>query len=171
MTVSEERINEGLRYLQFEDILQYVALPSIQLEKKPVSSKDKKTAKPPDGEGRSDMVFFFNFLRSKKVNRVIRVIVDDTIKPAHSDEAIEKALGGLEVEIWDWRKYDLCTETIVAAAPDTTEVFLYWSGNNAVLRGWSESEGLKKLGKLEKVHLHVEQVCPSPLWELKLDGN
>jgi hypothetical protein len=38
MTVSEDRINEGLGYLQFEDILQYVALPSIQLEKKPVSS-------------------------------------------------------------------------------------------------------------------------------------
>jgi len=161
MTVSEERINEGLGYLQFEDILQYVALPSIQLEKKPVSSKDKKTAKPPDGEGRSDMVFFFNFLRRKKVNRVIRVIVDDTIKPAHSDEAIEKALKGLKVEIWNWRKYDLCIETIVAAAPDATEVSLYWSGNNAVLRGWSEPGGLKQLGKLEKVHLHVERVCPS----------
>jgi hypothetical protein len=141
--------------------LQYVALPCIQLEKKPITSKLlKKVVKAPDGKGRSDMVFLFNFLRKKGIKRVIRVIVDDRLNPAHSDEAIEKALGGLKVEIWDWQKFDLCTETIISAAPDAREVHLYWSGNNAVLRGWSEPEGLKRLEKLEKVDLHVEQVCP-----------
>lgn len=104
------------------------------------------------------MVFLFNFLRSKGVKRVIRVIVDDKEQPAHSDEAIERALGGLDVEIWDWRKYDLCTLTIVTAAPHTREVDLYWSGNNAVLRGWSEPGGLAQLQDLEKVYLHVEEV-------------
>jgi len=55
------------------------------------------------------------------------------------------------------RKSDLCTETIITAAPDTREVSLYWSGNNAVLRGWSEPGGLNLLTKLEVVRLHVEQ--------------
>lgn len=109
------------------------------------------------------MVFLFEFLRSKGVKRVIRVIVDDKEQPAHSDEAIERALGGLDVEIWDWRKYDLCTETVVTAAPHTREVSLYWSGNNAVLRGWSEPGGLALLKDLEKVCLHVEEVRLLPI--------
>lgn len=161
-TVSEERIEEGLAYLKFEDILQYVALPNMRLEKKPTTSTLLKKRLKVDGSGRSDMVFIFNFLRKKGVKRIIRVIVDDTQHPAHSNEAIEMALGGLKVEIWDWRKIDLCSETINVAAPDTREVCLYWGGNNAVLRGWSELGGLKMLTKLEKVHLHVDQVCPNP---------
>jgi hypothetical protein len=40
-------------------------------------------------------------------------------------------------------------------------VCLYWSGNNAVLRGWSEPGGLNQLKRLEKVHLHVGRVCYS----------
>lgn len=156
-TISEDRIEEGLDHLKFEDILQYVALPSLHLEKKPATTKLRKTSRS-DGKGRSDMVFLFNFLRHKKVQRIIRVIVDDMVEPAHSDEAIEAALAGFKVEIWDWRKLDLCTETILAAAFDAEEVCLYWSGNNAVLRGWSEAGGLPLLRKLKKVHLHVEQV-------------
>jgi hypothetical protein len=158
--ISEKPLEEGLDHLKFEDVLQYVALPYMQLERKPSSSKAIKKPLKPDSNGRSDMVFLFEFLRKKGVKRIIRVIVDDTQKPAHSDEAIERALGGLKVEIWDWRKPDLCIETIYTAAPDTREVCLYWGGNNAVLRGWSEPGGLKLLTKLVKVHLHVEQVCP-----------
>jgi hypothetical protein len=158
LTISEERIEDGLAHLKFEDVLQYVALPSLKLERRPTFSKSKKS-QPPDGKGRNDMIFLFNFLRNKSVKRVIRVIVDDTLEPSHSDEAIETALGGLKVEIWDWKKVDLCTETIVTAAPDAREVCLYWSGNNAVLRGWSEPGGLNQLKKLEKVHLHVGKVC------------
>ena len=156
--ISEDRIEEGLDHLKFEDILQYVALPSLRLEKKPATTKIRKTSRS-DGKGRSDMVFLFNFLRHKKVQRIIRVIVDDMSEPAHSDEAIEAALAGFKVEIWDWRKLDLCTETILAVAFDAEEVCLYWSGNNAVLRGWSEAGGLPLLRKLKKVHLHVEPVC------------
>ncbi|KAF5872904.1 putative major intracellular serine [Botrytis fragariae] len=37
------------------------------------------------------------------------------------------------------------------------EVYLQWSENNAVLRGWSEPEGLRRLVDLTKVHLHVKQ--------------
>jgi hypothetical protein len=147
----------------FEDVLQYVALPNITVEKAPLPSNSNQVSKKQhriDGKGRKDMIYLFNFLRDvKQVKRVIRVIVDDLLEPAHSDEAIEIALGGLKVEIWDWRKTDLCVETILAAAPDATEVSLYWSGNNAVLRGWSEPGGLPLLKKLKKVHLNVAKVC------------
>lgn len=89
---------------------------------------------------------------------MIRVIVDDTLEPAHSDEAIEEALRNLEVDVWDWKKVDICTETIITASPNVREVCLYWSGNNAILRGWSEPQGLALLKQLKKVHLHVDQV-------------
>lgn len=134
----------------------------MQLEKNPILSKHVKRTPKSDGNGRSDMIFLFNFLRNKGVQRVIRVIVDDTLAPAHSDEAIEKALKGLKVEIWDWRKVDLSTDTIITAAPDAREISLYWSGNNAVLRGWTAKDGLSSLTKLMKVHLHIEQACSLP---------
>jgi hypothetical protein len=64
----------------------------------------------------------------------------------------------MSVEDWDWRKIDLCSEVIHTVAPMVRTVHLYWGGNNAILRGWSEPEGLAKLEKLEKVHLHERQV-------------
>ncbi|KAK3314432.1 hypothetical protein B0H66DRAFT_583437 [Apodospora peruviana] len=100
-----------VKQLQFEDALQYVAIPKIH----------------------------------------------DSFNPPHTDEAIEEALRGMDVEIWDWKKTDLCTEVIYTAAPRVREVHLYWSGNNAVLRGWSEEGGLKKLTQLKSIHLHVQQ--------------
>jgi hypothetical protein len=137
LTITKEHIAYSFAYLKFEDILQYVAFPSMKLEEKPIpySRLLKKPVKSPNSNSRSDMVFLFDFLRKKGVKHIIRVIVDDKLKPAHSDEAIKRALGGLRVETWDWQKSDLCAETIFLAAPDVTKVYLYWSGNNAVLSG------------------------------------
>lgn len=159
--ISQDRIQSGLDHEIFEDVLQYVALPNIRVQTRPPIVNSSRISKKPlnaDGKGRNDMTYLFKFLRDKKVKRVIRVIVDDLEEPAHSDEAIENALGGLKVEVWDWRKTDLCSETILAAAPDARDVSLYWSGNNAVLRSWSESGGLPLLRKLKKVTLHVAKV-------------
>jgi hypothetical protein len=104
------------------------------------------------------MIFFFQWLRDKGVQRILKVIVDDLQEPAHSDEAIEEALKGFSVEILDWRKLDICPETICKASDELREVYLRWTGNNATLRAWSEPEGLKKLQQLRKVHLAVKQV-------------
>ena len=107
------------------------------------------------------MKTLFEFLRKKKVRRIVRLIVADRDKIAHSDEAVEIALGGFEVEIWDWQKFDICTETIASAAPDVEEIHLYWSGNNAVLRGWSDVEVLERMKGLKKIYLHTTQVSGS----------
>lgn len=143
--------------MKFEDTLQYVAFPAVQVERIPQSKMMKKQQQQQDGKGRRDMEFLFDFLREKKVKRVLKVIVDDTTDTPHSDESIERCIGGLGCEIWDWKKIDLCSETILKAAPDVRELSLYWSGNNAILRGWSESEGLCQLSKLEVLHLNYSQ--------------
>lgn len=109
------------------------------------------------------MCDIFDRLREKGVKTILRLIVDDSASPAHSDEAIEAALKDINVEIWDWQKTDLCTEVIYKTAPKAREVNLYWGGNNAVLRGWSEEGGLKKLRELKLVWIHhthqVSSIC------------
>lgn len=137
-----------------------MAFPLVHL-----SPKLNLSREPSDkaGNGRSDMVFFFDWLREKGVKRILKVIVDDLTSPSHSDEAIENALYGFDVEILDWRKMDLCPEVICESSKNLREVYLQWSGNNTILRGWSEPDGLKKLHNLIKIHLHVKQVRPLPL--------
>ncbi|EWG38282.1 hypothetical protein FVEG_01541 [Fusarium verticillioides 7600] len=162
-SLTQKGLTNLLRNINFEDTLQYVWIPRITVEE-PQPSKSRTLAriqvKPvPDGAGRSDLVHIFNQLRSKGVKTVLRVFVQDSDpdSPSHSDEAIEKALQGLGVEVWDWNKTDLCTEVTLTAAPKAREVHLYWSGNNAVLRGWSEAGGLAKLPELGLVKLHIQQ--------------
>ena len=142
--------------------MQYVEIPQLRIETTSNAANIRRArgrVPRPDGIGRTDLLCVFNGLREKKVNTILKVIVDDLVEPSHSDEAIEKALEKMGVEIWDWKKIDLCTEVIQKAAPNVREVHLYWSGNNALLRGWSEEGGLKRLKELAKVHLHVQQVC------------
>ncbi|KAL9566297.1 hypothetical protein ACKAV7_009656 [Fusarium commune] len=162
-SLTQKGLTNLLRNIKFEDTLQYVWIPKITVEE-PQQSKSRtstrKQVKPvPDRAGRWDLVHIFDQLRKKGVETVLRVFVQDSDPDylSHSDEAIEKALGGMGVEVWDWNKTDLCTEVIVNAAPKIREVHLYWSGNNAVLRGWSEAGGLAKLRELGLVKLHIQQ--------------
>ena len=129
----------------------------------PRSQKGKHVNR--DSRGRDDMTVLFEFLREKQVKRIIRVIVADRDRDAHSDVAVELALSYFKVEIWDWQKFDICTETIACAAPDVEEIHLYWSGKNAVLWGWSDKEVLKRMKELKKIYLHTTQVpasAPNP---------
>ena len=160
LMITEEQIEQGFGPLEFERVLQYVAFPRLQIEKRPARSQRGKRVKF-DGSGRDDMTILFDFLRKKNVERIIHVIVADKDEIAHSDAAIEMALGGFKVEIWEWQKFDLCTETIANAAPDVAEIHLYWSGNNAILWGWSDAEILRRMKALKKVYLHTTQVCAS----------
>jgi len=154
-TLAESRITEGLSHIVCEDVLQYVAIPHVRVEPNlPVPSKRPPK---PDGLGRTDLQILFRWLREdRKVKTILKVIVDDLQEPAHSDEAIEACLAGMGVETWDWKKTDVCPDVIGKVCPEVRVVHLYWSGNNAVLRGWGEPEGLRKLQKLEEVYLHVQ---------------
>ncbi|KAI9779172.1 MAG: hypothetical protein M1839_007707 [Geoglossum umbratile] len=157
---------KSMDFLEFEDILQYVALPKLVVETGNPPERQQKRPRwgsdIPDGKGRKDFQVIFDWLgEGKGVKKIIKVIaednVDDDSSIAHSDEVIEKALCRFGVEVWDWRKTDISIDTIATAAEDVRVVHLYSSGNNAVLRGWSDSDGLAVLKKLEKVYLSVKQ--------------
>lgn len=160
--VDPDEFEASFEHLVFENTLQYVALPNIKVRPLPALSGSSGNSPEIAGEGRSDVIFFFDWLRKKGVKRILKVIIDDLQGTAHSDEAVEKALHGFDIEILDWRKVDLCPETICTIGKELREVYLHWSGNNAVLRAWSEPDGLNKLEHLNKVHLHVNQVCFTP---------
>src|ERR1700744_5745080 len=97
------------------------------------------------------MKLIFDWLRSKDVKKIVKVMVVDDGNPSHGDAAIEDALRGLEVEVWDWKKLDLCTDVIAESSKKVREVSLYSSGNNAVLMGWASSEGLTNVENFPKV--------------------
>lgn len=157
--IDAQDFKESFENVVFDEVLEYVAFPSVTVLPQPRLSESPANSMKL-GRGRTDMLFFFQWLREKKsVKRILKVIVDDEREPAHSDEAIEKALKGFGVEILDWRKVDLCPQTICAVSDKLREVYLRWSGNNTVLRAWSEPDGLKKLEDLSTVHLDVRQVC------------
>lgn len=150
-----------MNYVIFEDTLKYVLLPNIRVDK-PAAAVSKflsrSTAKD-TGKGRDDYTVIFDWLRSKGVKRIFNLYIDDSEEPSHSDETIERALQGIEVlKVWDWQRTDLSSEVIVKAAPSVSQVNLYWGGNNAVLRSWSESEGLNQLKNLDTVVLYATQV-------------
>ena len=108
--------------------------------------------------GRKDILFFFAWLsKEKQVKQIIRVIVDD-FKDPHSDDIIEKCLSLFKIDILDWSKPDLDPDLIYNACPDVRELHLRWGGNNAVLRAWSERDGLPRLTLLRKVTLHYGKV-------------
>ncbi|KAH0499666.1 hypothetical protein TgHK011_006843 [Trichoderma gracile] len=108
--------------------------------------------------GRTDMEVIFKLLKDKGVRHIVKVIVFDSEAPPHSDESIERCFSGFKsIEFLDWRKIDLCPQTICKACPNVVELHLWLSGNNAVLMAWSAPGGLARLPRLKKIHLHQTQ--------------
>ncbi|KAF5012668.1 hypothetical protein FDECE_1299 [Fusarium decemcellulare] len=165
--------------LNFDKILQYVSFPNVTVIRTGRLRELLETQK--RGQGRRDMEFFFDWLYKKGVRHIINVHVDDLRECPHSDESILSSLGRITVDNLDWRKVDLDPLTIrrvgnteqETAQDDSNcasrlrEVTLHWSGNNAVLRAWSEPEGLPMLPKLEKIKIHApssDEMTESPAW-------
>ncbi|KAL7795975.1 hypothetical protein V8C37DRAFT_414279 [Trichoderma ceciliae] len=131
--------NSGIR---FDEVLMYVRFPQVTLY-------------------------------SKGVRRILKVEVDDSGKTPHSDESIRNSLDKIVVKHLDWSKTDLDPRLICqlssnaeasnadpenkspATRNELREITLKWSGNNAVLRSWSEFEGLPQLPKLETINLSI----------------
>ncbi|KAI0538330.1 hypothetical protein GGR58DRAFT_308969 [Xylaria digitata] len=85
----------------------------------------------------------------------MRLEVDEDITYPHGDDDIVKELERFQIEELDWRKTDMCSTILQRAAPKLRTVYLYSSGNNAVLRSWSAEDGLPALRKLEKIFVSV----------------
>ena len=163
----EETVDSFFNRYQYNPVLRHVTLCQVSIQMKKMD------------RGRqvyTDQLYFLRWLRGRGVEKILKVIVDDKTKP-HRDEEIEEVLAGkgarppaksFDVEVLDWRKEDLCPEMIQSAAPRVRELHLQWSGRNAVLRGWSEPEGLPKLECLRTVYVYYEV---TPTTQTRIDRN
>ncbi|KAI9769834.1 MAG: hypothetical protein M1840_003828 [Geoglossum simile] len=162
--VRESYVRNFFKDRKLNKILRYVSLPQATVALMP----DEKMNTIPTSKYLDNRLFYFDWLhKDMGVEKILKVIVDD-MKTPHSDVAIEQAIGGrnvqtgnkkhsFDVEILQWRKVDLCPETIRRAAPSVTELHLEWSGSNSVLRGWSDRDGLPRLEFLRKIYLTYTQ--------------
>ncbi|UKZ75095.1 hypothetical protein TrVFT333_002767 [Trichoderma virens FT-333] len=165
----EERFGkDATSGIRFDEVLMYVRFPQVTVTRK---GKNARQSRP---KGRDDMEFFFGWLHRKGVRRILRVEVDDGGRTPHGDESIQNSLDKIIIEHLDWSKLDLdprlicqissnaeTTDVDLEAEPLTEtrnelrEITLQWSGNNAVLRAWSEINGLPQLPKLQMVNLNI----------------
>jgi hypothetical protein len=170
-------LDQLAQHLTFEDTLRYVALPKLHIEDPrkdhldventrrdsavtppgssppPVSGHRRDVSPHPEPHkpeclGLSDASIIFQWLWDNNVRRIFRVVVIDDGDTPHSNQVIEEALVKFQIEVWDWKKIDMDSETIFRAAKDARVVYLYTSGNSAVLRGWACESGLVKLEKV-----------------------
>ena len=180
--------------LRFDSVLQYVTFPRVEVTLDGPKADRQREADRRSGVrqlgplGRNDMRHFFDWLYKKGVRHIIRVVVDDSGDSGakvHTDEAIQESLEKFVVDHLDWKKPDLDPETVLHVSskvrkegstpenPSAAEFFpdrqlrrldLRWSGSTAVLRAWSEPEGLAMLPYLKKIHLslsHADKVRTS----------
>lgn len=152
---------EKLTYMAnpaFETILQFVRIPQIIIDSPPPDPKTPSDNRPVREirrkrapKQRRDVEYVFRWLKEQGVITILEVEVTDfggTGIDCHSDEVIERALSPFEVVVWNWKRYDICSGTILTAAPKVQELYLYSRGNPAILYGWSCEDGL---GRLQEV--------------------
>jgi hypothetical protein len=105
----------------------------------------------------TDLRAVFNWLYDNGVRKIVRVTVIDYGDLSHNDSAIEEALTRFEVEFWNWKKVDLCSQVIKRCSLSVREISLYWTGNHAVMMGWASQEGFYNHENFPKVpHVPVQ---------------
>ncbi|KAL7939080.1 hypothetical protein V8C35DRAFT_285649 [Trichoderma chlorosporum] len=132
---------------RFDTALEYVSLRQDSDEKEAV----KTLLQSPQNVERNPYRGVFEWLRENGVEKIFKVIIEDIVPLPHTDEAIRKALEGLGVEVWDWRKLDICAQTIIHATKGVRQLYLHSSGNEAVLHSWACEHGLTELNELESI--------------------
>ncbi|KAF7919273.1 hypothetical protein EAE99_008575 [Botrytis elliptica] len=102
----------------------------------------------------------FDLAGIPSVKSIIKVMVIDDGDPSHADSAIEGALCGFKVEIWDWKKIDICSDVIANSTKTVKDISLYCSGNKAVLMGWTSPHGFlnsEKFPLLRNIKLFIRE--------------
>ena len=136
--------------MKFEPYLQYVYIPNLRVLN--VKDDDLEAEEWWDSHSRKDYVYIFRWLKkAKNVQRILSIVVEDHPINFHSDEAIEEAVKEFDIEEWNWVKFDMCSDTILAAAKNVRHLSLYWSGNRAMLKSWAAPDSLVRLEKVISV--------------------
>ena len=161
---SETRLKRFLDWLNPDDVLKYIRIPHFVVTKtdKPhnPNARNQPSKSSSSSSGRSlerpnHCQIIFHHLRTMKPNAVstiLDVAVDDMSgkRSPYTNETIITCLQSFKenIEKWDWRKIDMCSDAVFAAAPNAKDLYLYSSGNNAVLKSWASLDGLPKFSNV-----------------------
>ncbi|KJR81033.1 uncharacterized protein SPSK_04846 [Sporothrix schenckii 1099-18] len=165
MVISKTTLDSLCQHFQPDRQLKSVSIENVLIEWDQ-SSKPYLDAQAWGCAGNSDLYLAFNWLKqAKSVRKVFQVSVNDfddqstgCVWRRHSDKAIVECLKGLDVETWDWKRFDIPCSAIQEAAGDTVRtLYLYSSGLDAVLESWASLSGLPRLPKLEYIYLCAGQ--------------
>ena len=151
----ESLSNSNKHYKLDRTLLRMVFIPQVTAKWDRHSKEVQEEVKSWNCVGRVDYYLIFHWLKKViGVKQVLNVIVEDLAGKPHSDAAINHCLEDLSVHTWNWKKMDISSAVIEKAAATAKEIYLYCSGNNAVLRGWSDSNGLVKLSKVRQPEIY-----------------
>jgi hypothetical protein len=84
----------------------------------------------------------------KKVRHIFEVHIEDCQFTPHSEEDIESALNRFDVRLLDWRRADMSIDAALGAAPNVEALYLYSSGNPAVIDHWMGPNGVRRLKRV-----------------------
>lgn len=139
-------------------MLKYVRIPHIRMyDDTPMSMTGGLRKKP----NMPRIVFDFLRERCDKLHTVLEVWVTDASGPGvpgrsmphwqHTNDTIRYCLEPYKdhLEKLNWQKFDICIDTIHELAPNLQVLYLYSSGNSAVLRYWASTQGLKRFKQVK----------------------
>ncbi|KAL4960196.1 uncharacterized protein BDV14DRAFT_183134 [Aspergillus stella-maris] len=144
--ITEERFDK----FPFETCLSYVCLPPRKHQTPDAGSRGET-------DSLASYQPIFNFLKKKGVKKIFRITVNDLLGQPHSDKSLVELTRTYNIQHWDWRKLDISSDTILAAAPDVKTVVMHSSGNLSTLQGWACKHGLARLQKLESVQVVIHK--------------
>jgi len=97
------------------------------------------------------------------VRSIVEVFVEDDGQPCSTDEAIEAALKGFEVQRLHWKRIDIPSDVFHNSTSVLRVVSLYWSGDVPVLERWSSPEWLSNEKKFPEVSILLQVLLTSAL--------
>lgn len=104
---------------------------------------------------------FFTWLKGPKgVTTILKLVVMENQDRPCSERVVRECLKGLDVRYLDWKRRDICVDTLLVV-PNIVELWLYSSGLNAVLCGWSDEHGL---GRFTKVGSTLQRHSRGIVW-------
>lgn len=149
--ITDARLTRFLDRLNPDDILKHIRIPHFVVSKsdngnnpnaRPTSKSGPNPHQPLEPPNNCKIVF----KHLKTVKAILHISIDDLSgkRAPHTNKAIISCLEHFRdnIEQWDWKKIDICSDTILEAAPKARDIYLYSSGNNAVLKSWSAPDGL-----------------------------
>ncbi|KAK4465297.1 hypothetical protein QBC42DRAFT_248615 [Cladorrhinum samala] len=148
------RTPQCFNFLNLEPIMASITLKLPQ----PGEPRQPQAAGPEheQAEDQKHLITVFNWLKgNKRVREVLKLTVKDNPDHPCSDHTVRECLKGLKVRYLDWDRPDLCANSCTIV-PSVLKLDLYWSGLDAVLWSWSDTEGLRTLQELRTVVVHYK---------------